>query len=109
MFCIFFFQVESIQKDLRNILSKCVERAPSILLLENLDVLAKSTTEHTQNADYFNQVSEIIRQLIRIYTENTNIFVIATVTSICNLNQRLFTSRGNGKVFKISDLTKVIY
>lgn len=41
---------------------------------------------------------------------NAKISVIATVTSVTNLNQRLYCSRGNqafGKFFKISELTKV--
>lgn len=105
-----FFQVESIQKDLRNILSKCVERAPSILILENVDVLARNTNEHSQNGDYYNQVSEIIKHLIGIYTEHSTITVVGTVTNISQLNQRIYTSRGNhafGKIFKIYDLTNV--
>lgn len=78
--------------------------------MENLDTLAKSTNDHTQNGDYYNQVSEIIKHLIETYTENSGILVIGTVMNISNLNQRLHTSRGNqsyGKLFKISELTKV--
>lgn len=48
--------------------------------------------------------------MITMYTESCAITVIATVTNINNLNQRLYTSRGNhifGKMFKIPDLTKV--
>lgn len=105
------FKAESIQKDLRNILTRCVERAPSILLLENLDSLAKSVTDHSQNGDYYNQVSDMIKCLIETYTENCPISIIATVTNIKNMNQRLYTTRGNhifGKIYKIPNLTKVI-
>lgn len=56
---------------MRNILTKCVERAPSILVMEDLDALAKCTNEHTQNADYYNQISEIIKHMIEIYTVHT--------------------------------------
>lgn len=104
------FQIESIQKDLRTILGKCVERAPSILLLENLDALAKNPNEHSQNGDYYNQVSEIIKHLITTYTENTSVSIIATVANINQLNSRLYTSRGNhlfGEIYKISDMSKV--
>lgn len=79
--------------------------------MENLDALAKSANEHTQNGEYYNQVSEIIKNLIGIYTLNTKVVVIGTVSNISNLNQRLYTSRGNqayGKIFKISELSKVI-
>lgn len=97
---------------MRNILVNCVERAPSVLLLENLDTLAKTTNEHSQNADYYNQVSDIIKNLIGMYTSKQAISVIATVTSINNLNHRIYTSRGNHafeKMFKISDLLKVSF
>lgn len=78
--------------------------------MDNLDALTKSANEHTQNGDYFNQVSEIIKNLIGIYTVNASVVVIGTVTNISNLNQRLYTSRGNqtfGKIHKISELSKV--
>ncbi|XP_031632309.1 peroxisome biogenesis factor 1 [Contarinia nasturtii] len=103
-------KAESIQKDLRIILTRCVERSPSVLLLDNLDSLVKSvTSDHSQNSDYYNQVSDIVKYMIATYTENCSIFVIATVTNINNLNQRLYTSRGNhlfGKMYKIPELTK---
>lgn len=95
---------------MRYILTRCVERAPSVLLLENLDTLAKSVSDHSQNGEYYNQISDIIKYMISMYTENCAISVIATVTNINNLNQRLYTSRGNhifGKMYKIPDLTKV--
>lgn len=44
--------------------------------MENLDILAKNTNEHTQNGDYYNQVSEIIKHLIEIYTVNNETFEI---------------------------------
>lgn len=92
-------------------MTRCVERAPSILLLENLDALAKSVTDHSQNGDYYNQVSDIIKCLIETYTENCPISIIATVTNTKNMNQRLYTTRGNhifGKTHKIPNLTKVV-
>lgn len=91
-------------------MSRCVERAPSVLVMENLDALAKCVNEHTQNGEYYNQVSEIIKNLVGMYTANAKVVVIGTVTSISNLNQRLYTSRGNqvyGKIYKISELSKV--
>lgn len=80
--------------------------------MENLDALAKCVNEHTQNGEYYNQVSEIIKNLIGMYSVNTKVVVVGTVTSISNLNQRLYTSRGNqvyGKIFKISELSKVTF
>lgn len=103
-------QTESIQKDLRAILSRCVERAPAILLLDNLDTLAKTVVEHSHDGDYYNRVSDVIQHLILSYTSQNGISVIATIGSKSNLNQRLYTSRGNHlfqKVYKVPDLQKV--
>lgn len=110
--CLFFdlFQTESIQKDLRSILSRCVERAPAVLLLDNLDMLAKKVVEHAHDGEYYNRVSDVIQQLITTYTANNGITVIATIGNKNNLNQRLYTSRGNHlfqKVYKVPDLQKV--
>lgn len=105
--------MDSIQKDLRNSLTKCVENAPSILLLENLDSIAKAMTDHSQNAaEYYNNVSDLIRNLIDAYTKHCAISVIATVSNINHLNRRLYTSRGNHifeTIYKIPDLSKVVF
>lgn len=103
-------QSESILRDLRQILSRCTEQAPSILLLDNLDTLAHSVVEHTHDAEYYNRVSDIIQHLIMEYTESNPITVIATITNKNSLNQRLYTSRGKHlfqKIYKIPDLEKV--
>lgn len=106
-----FAQTESISRDLRHILSRCVEQAPSILLLDNLDTLAHSVVEHTHDGEYYNRVSDIIQHLIVEYTENNPITIIATISNKSSLNQRLYTSRGKHlfqKIYKVPDLEKVI-
>lgn len=46
---------ESIQRDLRHIFSQCMRFSPSILVLDNLDILAHHTAEHTQDGEYYNK------------------------------------------------------
>lgn len=103
-------KVESIQKDLRNVLTKCVQRQPSLLILDNLDTLAKFVSDHSQNSEYYNQVSEAITYMISNFISENTVSVIATITSLNNLNNRIYSPRGNhifGRVYKILDLTKV--
>lgn len=80
------------------------------MLLDNLDALAKNVVEHTHDGDYYNRVSDVIQQLIKCYTQTNAITVIATIASKSNLNQRLYTCRGNHifqKMYKVPDLSKV--
>lgn len=46
---------ESVMKDLRLFFVSCMAHSPAVLVLENLDVLTKSATENTHDADYFNK------------------------------------------------------
>lgn len=52
---IFLLQPESIQKDLRQTFSTCLQFAPSVLVLDNLDILAQQVAEHTQDGEYYNR------------------------------------------------------
>lgn len=89
----------------------CVDRAPSILILDNLDALSKSTYENNiQNGEYFNYVSEVIKHVISAYSDRSLVSIIATIAETNNLNERMKTYRGNPmfcKMFKISELTSV--
>lgn len=95
---------------MRSILSRCVERAPSVLLLDNLDTLAKKVVEHAHDGEYYNRVSDVIQHLIGTYTASNAVTIIATISSKNNLNQRLYTSRGQHlfqKLYKVPELQKV--
>ncbi len=48
-------QPESVQKDLRMLLTSCMMNAPSILLLDNLDTLTQIAAENSQDGEYFNR------------------------------------------------------
>lgn len=91
-------------------LSRCIEYAPSILILDNLDTLAHSAMEHTQDNEYYNRVADIMQHMIMDYANRNPITVIATITNKNNLNKRLYTSRGRHlfqKLYKIPELEKV--
>ncbi|XP_034480754.1 peroxisome biogenesis factor 1 [Drosophila innubila] len=88
-------KTESIQKDLRNIFTSCLQHAPAIVVLENLDVLAHAAGEQTsQDGEYFNRMADTVHQLIMQYTSSNAIAVIATVSELQTLNKRLRAPRG---------------
>ncbi|KAM8707648.1 hypothetical protein ACLKA7_014734 [Drosophila subpalustris] len=88
-------KTESIQKDLRSIFTSCLQHAPAIVVLENLDVLAHAAGEQTsQDGEYFNRMSDTVHQLIMQYTSSNAIAVIATVSELQTLNKRLSAPRG---------------
>lgn len=73
----------------------CLQNAPSIVVLENLDVLAHATSDQaTQDGEYYNRIADIIHQLVVQYTSNHPIAVIATVNEVQALNKRLYYPRG---------------
>lgn len=79
---------------MRSTLIKCLEHSPAILVLHNLDILAQKVVEQSQDSDYYNRVSDVITQLITEFTENHAIAVIVTVFNKNNLNDRIYTPRG---------------
>ncbi|XP_059608870.1 peroxisomal ATPase PEX1 [Phlebotomus argentipes] len=99
---------ESIHRDLRLIFSTCLTHSPSILLLDNLDVLTRNVgDQHTQDSEYYAKVSDIIQSLILEFTTSSPISVIATVASVKNLCGRIYTTRGRHlfqRLVKIPDL-----
>uniref|UniRef100_A0A1B0D0U3 Peroxisomal ATPase PEX1 n=1 Tax=Phlebotomus papatasi TaxID=29031 RepID=A0A1B0D0U3_PHLPP len=99
---------ESIHRDLRLIFTTCLTQSPSILLLDNLDVLTKNVGEqHTQDAEYYAKISDIIQSLILEFTATAPISVIATVGSVKSLSGRIYTTRGRHlfqRLVKIPDL-----
>ncbi|XP_055372926.1 uncharacterized protein LOC129606574 [Condylostylus longicornis] len=88
-------KAEAIQKDLRAIFSVSLKNAPSVVVLENLDVLAHSSGDQpTQDGEYYNRISDTIQHLIVEYTATNPIAVIATVSDVQSLNKRLYSPRG---------------
>lgn len=72
-----------------------LQNAPSIVVLENLDVLAHASGDQaTQDSEYFNRISDMVHQLILQYTCHHPIAVIATANEVQSLNKRLYSPRG---------------
>lgn len=89
---------------------KCIENAPAILVLDDLDILTRNVPEQTQDEEYYNRVSDMIAQLITEYTSNYPIAVIATASSKSNLNRRIYMSKGKHlfqNIHQIPTLEKV--
>ncbi|XP_021704572.1 peroxisome biogenesis factor 1 [Aedes aegypti] len=87
---------DSILKDLRHAFYMCMFHSPAVLYLEGLDVLTHNPgDQNTQDAEYHNKVSDVIRKQIEEFTSTNPISVIASISSVANLNQRLYSSRGS--------------
>lgn len=88
----------------------CLKNAPSIVILENLDVLAHSAKEQsTQDGEYYNRIADAVQHLIVEYTSSNPIAVIATVNKVQSLNKRLYSPRGRHlfqKTAKIPNLER---
>lgn len=90
---------------MRNLFTTCLQNAPSIVVLENLDVLAHATADQaTPDGEYYNRIADIVHQLIVQYTANLPIAVIATVNELQSLNKRLYSPRGRHLFQTISKL-----
>ncbi|XP_055631247.1 peroxisomal ATPase PEX1 [Toxorhynchites rutilus septentrionalis] len=86
---------DSIQKDLRHVFYLCMFHSPAVVFMEDLDVLAHHAGEqNTQDSEYHNKVSDVIRKQIDEFTSSNPISVIASVGSVSNLNRRVYSSRG---------------
>lgn len=93
---------ESIQRDLRVALNQCLLHYPAVLVLDTLDYLTQAEDEQqAHDADYYNKVSDLIRDVISEYTNHGHISVIATVNSLEQLNKRIFPRKGYHLFHKI--------
>lgn len=103
-------KADSIQRDLRQAFNQCLLHYPSILVLDTLDYLTQTEGEQPgQDADYYNKISDLVRDVIVEYTDSTHITVIATACNIENINKRIFPRKGYHifhKVITIPQLDK---
>lgn len=100
---LFIFQIESIHKDLRQLFTTALNKSPSILVLENLDILAHASGEQqTHDGEYYCRIADLVQHLIVEYTSSNSVAVIATVSDVQSLNKRLYSPRGRHLFHKIA-------
>lgn len=91
-------KVDSIIKDMKSMLMSCLQTAPSVLIVFNLDSLAAiSHEEHqTQEGEYLQKLSNSIRHLLEDFTHDYGnlVSVLVTVSKLSNLNKVLHRSFG---------------
>lgn len=91
-------KVESIIRDMKCILMGCLQTAPSVFVVFNLDSLAaQSHEEHqTQEGEYLQKLSNGIRHLLEEFTHDYGRFVsiLVTVSKLSNLSKVLHRSFG---------------
>ncbi|ESP04898.1 hypothetical protein LOTGIDRAFT_62194, partial [Lottia gigantea] len=91
--------VDNIQKIMESVFDEAAWRQPSVVLLEDLHIIAGAATspdaEVTGEALYAARVAEVITSIVKYQIKNNaRIGVIATSTSQNSLNPTLVTSRG---------------
>lgn len=91
-------KVESIIKDMKSMLMSCLQTAPSVFIVFNLDSLATQSHEdhQTQEGEYLTKLTNSIRHLLEEFTHDYGNFVsiLVTVSKLTNLNKILHRSFG---------------
>lgn len=91
-------KVESIIRDMKSMLMSCLQTAPSVYIVFNLDSLATQTHEEhqTQEGEYLQKLSNGIRHLLEEFTHDYGRFlsILVTVSKLSNLNKTLHRSFG---------------
>jgi peroxin-1 len=104
--------VESLHKLFTTTFFDLIHHQPSVLLLDDLQVLCENVNEtdaFAQNAVYFNRVSEMLEQLFQKFCEHNAVGILATAESTSKLNKNIYTTRGNHlfkNVYNINELNK---
>lgn len=125
--------VESLHKLFTTTFFDLIHHQPSVLLLDDLQVLCENVNENdafAQNAVYFNRydyhlsllmslhftyvirVSEMLEQLFQKFCEHNAVGILATAESTSKLNKNIYTTRGNHlfkNVYNINELNKVSF
>ncbi|CAH0557658.1 unnamed protein product [Brassicogethes aeneus] len=103
--------IDSLLKVFSKSFADLVLHQPSILILDDLHVLCESVPgeEMAPNAIYFNRISEILHNLLKLFSRNNFIGILATTESVLKLNGNIYMSRGSHlfkNVFSIDAFNK---
>ncbi|XP_030757477.1 peroxisome biogenesis factor 1 isoform X2 [Sitophilus oryzae] len=102
--------VDSLHKIFTDIFSKLILCQPSILIVDDLQVLCENCEgEDTPNTVNFNRVSEMLQSLLNSISKENGISIVASTDSVAKLNRHIYKSRGNHlfkNIVSIDNLTK---
>lgn len=91
-------KVESIIRDMRGMLMSCLQAAPAVYIVFNLDSLAAQSHDenHTQETEYLQKLSNSIRYMLEEFTHDYghHVSILVTVSKLSNLNKVLYRSFG---------------
>lgn len=91
-------KVDSIVRDMKSMLMSCLQTAPSVYIVFNLDSLAsQSHEEHqSQESEYLAKLTNGIRHLLEEFTHDYGrlVSVLVTVSKLSSLNKVLYRSFG---------------
>lgn len=104
-------KVDSIVKDMKIMLIGCLQTAPAVYIVYNLDTLCAQSHEEqqTQEGEYLQKLSNNIRHLFEEFTHDygNKISIIVTVSNVSSLNRTIYKSFGSylfKNVIKIPNL-----
>lgn len=91
-------KVDSIIRDMKSMLMSCLQTAPSVYIVFNLDSLAAQSLDenHTQESEYLQKLANSIRHMLEEFTHDYGNFVsvLVTVSKLSGLNKNLHKSFG---------------
>ncbi|KAK7867333.1 hypothetical protein R5R35_001109 [Gryllus longicercus] len=103
-------KVENLLRLFSQALGECSLHQPSILLLQDLDVLAATASpdqEAAQEGRYYTRVGEMLVELLQDYQPTFRIAVLATAASSGKLNSTLMAARGQHTFLSVLDVPEL--
>ncbi|XP_044752140.1 LOW QUALITY PROTEIN: peroxisome biogenesis factor 1 [Coccinella septempunctata] len=105
--------IDSLHKVFTTILENLAAHEPSILFIDDLHILCKNVEDNDvqlQNALYYDRISEMIYLLLISVIKNYAIGIVATASSVDELNNNIHHTRGTylfgNIIYNIDELTK---
>ncbi|KAG5891031.1 hypothetical protein JTB14_035222 [Gonioctena quinquepunctata] len=104
--------MDSLFKAFSTAFSDLVLHQPSVLLLDDLDVLCENITgdETAPNAIYFDRISNMLHNFFKLFSYPNQIGICGTAASLEKLNKNVYSSRGSHlfkNIHSIEDYTKI--
>ncbi|XP_014292381.1 peroxisomal ATPase PEX1 isoform X2 [Halyomorpha halys] len=101
-------RVETLSKYLTDVLSSCAMHEPSVLFLDDLDILSVSLEDASEQAFHLIRITNKLVEMIQSYQAKHFFSVVGAVKSLDNINPKLFSKKGKSffsTVVTVSDLS----
>ncbi|CAH1389382.1 unnamed protein product [Nezara viridula] len=102
-------RVEALGKYMTDILSNCVIHEPSILFLDDLDILSVSLEDASEQAFHLIRITNKLVEIIQSYQDKHFFSVVGAVKSLDDINPKLFSKKGKSffsTIVTVPDLSR---